>query len=113
MCKRLEEYEWRRDKREVFLTLVKRVKETKAVNRPGIPVTRVAVKAEGRSYADLLRAMKSTINKEDTGGDPVCKEGTKRGTAVDSQSREGCRRNKEGNRQQSGRGHSEGVGEKD
>lgn len=67
ITRNLLEYEARRANAVVHLTLEKRTRETKEAKKPGIPTTRVTVKADGRSFADLLRDMKTKVNKEETG----------------------------------------------
>lgn len=67
LLRKLLEYEARRDKKEVLLTLERVSKSSKVVTKPAEPATAVVIKAEGRTFADLLREMKSRINKKDTG----------------------------------------------
>lgn len=69
LVKRILEYQMRRTGVEAFLTLDKTMREqgAKSAQSKQIPSTAVVVKAEGRTFADLLKDMKTRINKDDTG----------------------------------------------
>lgn len=77
MLRRLLEYEARRAEMDVSLSFEKIQKEVKGERKDGVPSLTVAVKAEGKSYADLLRSMKERISKEDTGEILSVKKGPK------------------------------------
>lgn len=67
ISRRILEYEARRGDEEYVVIMEKRTREMRTVAQYGPPATKVMVKADGRSFADLLKDMKGKVSKEDVG----------------------------------------------